>query len=167
LIRTTYRGRAIKILAARRMPGHVRTSINGQTISNAWQGTEQQAVDWFRRVIDKIDAAGGPGNAHILAGTYTSPHWWEPGTFDVNPYGHVTRPGSVCGCCRCSTVDKSWHAPLQPDACRYCHLGPDNHRPSALLPYGPHPYTEPTDVQRAGRQAVWDEFTGPEHEEAV
>lgn len=156
MIKTTYRGRAIKILAARGKPGHVRTFINGKPINHAWQGTDEQAVEWFRQIIDQMDAAGGPGNcAERLP--YTEPHWWEPGTFDVNPNGHATRPGSVCLCSRCGTVDKAY-APLKPNTCRYCHLGPDDHQPSALLPYGPHQYTEPTDTQRVGRQAVGEEI---------
>ncbi|MFJ2202397.1 hypothetical protein [Streptomyces violaceusniger] len=168
MIRTTYRGRTIKVLAARGKPGHVRTFINGQIISHAWQGSEQQALDWFRQIIDKIDTSGGPGNsAQTLTGAYTSPRWYEPGTFDVNPNGHATQPGGICLCNECCAVDKSWFPPLKPDACRYCHEGPDNHNPRPLSYAGPHRYTEPTDTQRVGRQAVWDEFNEPEYDEAV
>jgi hypothetical protein len=157
MIRTTYRGRAIKVLAARGKPGHVKTIINGQTINHAWQGDDAQALNWFKQIIDQMDAAGGPGNcAHLY---YTAPHWWEPGTFDVNPNGCATQPGGFCLCTRCVIGDvgggKARYAPLHPDACQHCHQLADNHDDDVHLEW--HRYTEPTAQQRAGRQAFIDD----------
>nr|WSX25539.1 hypothetical protein OG690_38295 [Streptomyces tubercidicus] len=93
MIRTTYKGRDIKILKGRQ-PGHVRTFIGGQIISHAWQGTEVQALDWFRQVIDKIDTNGPGNNPHE-----TSPRWYEPGTYTLNKFGHViAKNGGACCC---------------------------------------------------------------------
>ncbi|MFD9223801.1 hypothetical protein ACFWDI_28310 [Streptomyces sp. NPDC060064] len=78
MIRTTYKGRALKILKARGKPDHVKTVINGQIVSHAWQGTEVQALDWFRRRIDKLDE-NGPS---CPADEY--PHWWPPTTNTAN-----------------------------------------------------------------------------------
>jgi hypothetical protein len=153
MIRTTYRGRAIKVLAARGKPFHVKTFINGQVISHAWQGDDIQAINWFKQVIDKMDAAG-PGNS-----TSQPPyerHWWEPGTFDVNPNGHVTSPGGVCVCSQCviddPTGSKARFAPLAPDTCQHCHQLEDGHDDDVHLEW--HRYTEPTPQQRSGRQAA-------------
>jgi hypothetical protein len=98
MIRTTYRGRAIKILAAKGKPGHVRTFINGQILSHAWDGTDAQALDWFRQIIDRLDAKGGPG--HNPA--YARPWWYEPGTYVINGNGcPVTPDGGTCICGGC------------------------------------------------------------------
>jgi hypothetical protein len=157
MIRTTYRGRAIKVLAARGNPHQVKLVINGQVINHGWQGDDVQGLDWFRQIIDQMDAAGGPGNcAERLR--YTDPHWWEPGTFDVNPKGHATQPGGVCLCSQCSNDEKAYFPPLAPDACRHCHEGPNDHNPRPLSVAGPHQYTEPTATQRVGRQATIDEY---------
>lgn len=72
MIRTTYKGRAIKVLAARGKPGHVKTVINGQIIHHAFHGDDMQAMDWFRTVIDRLDAEG----PKCPADEY--PHWWPP-----------------------------------------------------------------------------------------
>lgn len=166
MIRTTYKGREIKVLKARQ-PGRVRTFINGQIINHGWEGDDAQALDWSRQIIDRIDSHGGPGIvAGLLPGQYTAPHWYEPGTFDINPNGHATRPGNICMCSRCTTADKSWFAPLAPDACRHCHQGPDNHRNDFDL-MNPHFYKEPTEQQRAGRQAVLDDYYATPYDEAV
>ncbi|MFE4915876.1 hypothetical protein ACFRCX_30700 [Streptomyces sp. NPDC056652] len=155
MIRTTYRGRAIKVLSARGKPFHVKLVINGRTINHAWQGDDSQALDWFRRIIDRIEASGGPGMvAMLIPGQYTEPHWWEPGAIDINPKGHATRPGGVCMCSSCvigdPAGDNARFAPLPVDACRYCHQLRDGHRHDIHL--DTHRYTEPTVAQRAGRQ---------------
>lgn len=74
MIRTTYRGRAIKVLAARGKPHHRKLVINGQVINHAWQGDDAQALDWFRNVIDRLDEKG----PSCPADEY--PHWWPPAT---------------------------------------------------------------------------------------
>lgn len=162
MIRTTYRGRTIKVLAARGNPHQRKMVINGRTIHHGWQGDDVQALDWFRQIIDKIEDSGGAGTvAMLIPGQYTEPHWYEPGAIDVNPAGHATRPGSVCMCSACTIADpcgdKARHAPLPPDACRYCHQLRDGHRHDVLF-LNPHPYTEPTEAQRAGRQATIDKY---------
>jgi hypothetical protein len=155
MIRTTYRGRPIKVLAARGNPHQRKLVINGHTISHGWQGDDVQALDWFRQIIDKIENSGGAGMVGMLIpGQYTEPHWYEPGTIDVNPNGHATRPGDVCMCPRCTLNGTPQFAPLAPDACRYCHQGPDGHDPRPLSVAGPHRYQQPTSVQRDGRQAT-------------
>ena len=161
MIRTTYRGRAIKILAARGKPYHRKMVINGYTLNYAWQGDDSQALDWFRRQIDKMDASGGPGNsAQILPG-YTSTFWWEPGTFDVNEARHATQPGGVCLCTQCVIADvgggKARYAPLHPDACQHCHQLEDGHDDDVDF-LNTHYYTEPTHAQRTGRQAAIDRY---------
>lgn len=161
MIRTTYRGRDIKVLAARGKPHHVRTFINGQILSHAWQGDDAQALDWFRQIIDRIDSNGGAGMvAMLIPGQYTAPHWYETGTIDINPAGHATHPGSSCACPTCTIDDpcggKARYAPLRPDACQHCHQPADDHDDELHLEW--HRYTEPTAVQRAGRQAAIDEY---------
>jgi hypothetical protein len=159
MIRTTYRGRAIKVLAARGKPYHRKMVINGYTVNHAWQGDDTQGLNWFKQVIDQMDAAGGPGNSAERL-HYTAPHWWEPGTFDVNPNGCATQPGGVCLCSLCVIADpcggKARFAPLAPDACQLCHQRADDHDDDVHLDW--HRYTEPTAAQRAGRQAAIDEF---------
>lgn len=162
MIRTTYRGRAIKVLAARGKPNHRKMVINGHTVNHAWQGDDQQGLDWFKTVIDRMDAAGGPAGAtgHLLY----ERHWWEPGTFDVNPNGHVTLPGSVCVCSQCVIDDmcggKARFAPLAPDACQHCHQLEDGHDDDVFLDW--HRYTAPTATQREGRQAAIDDYYTPD-----
>lgn len=157
MIRTTYRGRGIKVLAARGKPFHRKMVINGQTIHHGWQGDDIQAVNWFKQIIDQMDAAGGPGVSAARL-HYTAPHWWEPGTFDVNPNGDATQPGGFCLCSRCviddPTGSKARFSPLHPDACQHCHQLADDHDDDVHLEW--HRYTEPTTVQRAGRQAAID-----------
>jgi len=74
MIRTTYRGRDIKVLAARGKPHHRKMVINGHTIHHAWQGDDIQALNWFRQVIDRLDEHG----PQCPADEY--PHWWPPAT---------------------------------------------------------------------------------------
>jgi hypothetical protein len=159
VIRTTYRGRAIKVLAARGKPHHRKMVINGYTVNHAWQGDDVQAVNWFKQIIDQMDAAGGPGVSAARL-HYTAPHWWAPGTFDVNPNGDATQPGGVCLCNRCIIDDpcgsKARFAPLAPDACQHCHQLADGHDDDVHLEW--HRYTEPTEQQRTGRQAAIDEY---------
>lgn len=162
MIRTTYRGRPIKVLAVRNKPHHRKMVINGHTVNHAWQGDDIQAVNWFKQVIDKMDAAGGPAGAkgHLLY----ERHWWEIGTFDVNPNQHVTLPGSVCVCSQCviddPTGSKARYAPLHPDACQHCHQLADGHDDDVFLDW--HRYTAPTEQQRAGRQAAIDDYNTPD-----
>ncbi|MFE4420426.1 hypothetical protein [Streptomyces sp. NPDC056817] len=163
MIRTTYRGREVKVLAARGKPFHRKLVINGYTIHHGWQGDDAQGLDWFRLIIDKIENSGGAGMvAMLIPGQYTEPHWYEPGAIDINPAGHATQPGGVCMCSRCVIDDpcggKARYAPLAPDACRYCHQGPDGHKHDVDF-LNPHRYTEPTEVQRIGRQAAADRIS--------
>lgn len=159
MIRTTYRGRAIKVLTARGKPFHRKMVINGHTINSGWQGTDEQGLNWFKQIIDRMDAAGGPGNSAERL-HYTAPHWWEPGTFDVNPNGCATQPGGFCLCSRCVIDDpcggKARFTPLPLDACQHCHQRADGHNDNVHLNW--HRYTEPTDQQRTGRQAYLDEY---------
>lgn len=162
MIRTTYRGRAIKVLAARGNPHQRKLVIGGRTIHHGWQGDDVQALDWFRQIIDRIEDNGGPGMvAMLIPNQYTEPHWYEPGAIDVNPNGHATRPGSICMCSACTIDDmcggKARYAPLGVDACRYCHQLEDGHKHDAVF-LNPHRYTEPTATQREGRQAAIDDY---------
>ncbi|MDX2800118.1 hypothetical protein [Streptomyces scabiei] len=166
MIRTTYRGRAIKVLAARGKPFHRKLVINGRIIHHAWQGDDAQGLDWFRQIIDKIEDAGGAGMvAMLIPGQYTEPHWYEPGAIDVNPRGHATQPGNTCLCSLCVIDDpcgsKGRYAPLAPEACRYCHQFRHDHKHDAD-PLNHHSYTEPTEAQRRGRQAAVAAFQDDE-----
>lgn len=158
MIRTTYRGRAIKVLASRGKPYHRKMVINRHTVNYAWQGDDIQAVNWFKQIIDQMDAAGGPAAAtgHLLY----ERHWWEPGTFDVNPNGHVTLPGSVCVCSQCVIDDacggKARFTPVAPDACQHCHQSEDDHDDDIFLDW--HRYTAPTEQQREARQGAIDDY---------
>lgn len=161
MIRTTYRGRAIKVLAVRNKPHHRKMVIGDQIVNHAWQGNDQQGLNWFKQVIDRMDDAGGPTAAtgHLLY----ERHWWEPGTFDVNPNGHVTLPGSVCVCSQCVIDDpcgsKARFTPLAPDACQHCHQLADDHDDDVFLDW--HPYTPPTEQQRTYRQGAIDDYNNP------
>lgn len=162
MIRTTYRGRPIKILAARGNPFQRKLVINGQIISHGRDCDDIQALDWFRQIIDLIESNGGAGMvAMLIPNQYTEPCWYETGTIDINPVGHATRPGSICMCPQCVIDDpcgsKGRHAPLPVEACQHCHQQRDGHKHDVRFLY-PHRYTEPTPVQRAGRQAAVDEF---------
>lgn len=159
MIRTTYKGRPVKVLKSR-TPGCVKLVINGRAIHDGWQGNDAQALDWFRQIIDRIESNGGAGMvAMLIPGQYTEPHWYELGTIDINPAGHATRPGGICACPRCVIADpcgdKGRYAPLHPDACRNCHQFSRDHRHD-VNPLRPHSYTAPTEQQRAGRQAAFD-----------
>jgi hypothetical protein len=160
MIRTTYRGRLIKVLAVRGNPHQRKMVINGQTIHHGWQGDDVQALDWFRQIIDRIENNGGAGMvAMLIPNQYTEPHWYEPGTIDINPNGHATAPGSICMCSLCTIDDpcggKARFTPLDPDACRFCHQFEHDHRSNVHL--NSHRYTQPTESQRAARQATIDE----------
>lgn len=160
MIRTTYRGRLIKVLAVRDKPHQRKLIINGHTIHHGREGDDLQALDWFRIIIDKIDSSGGAGLvAMLIPGQYTGSWWYEPGTIDINPARHAAPPGGSCMCTACiiddPTGSKARHAPLVPDACQHCHQVRDGHRNDVDF-LNPHPYTEPTAIQRAGRQAFVD-----------
>jgi hypothetical protein len=161
MIRTTYRGRAIKVLAVPGKPLQRKLVINGRTIHHGWEGDDTQGLAWFQQIIDAIDSRGGAGivvTSSQSYGQYTAPRWYEPGAIDINPNGHATRPGGLCLCNRCTTTDKSWFAPLPPDASRNCHQTPDAHKNDYDL-MNTHFYKEPTEQQRTGRQAAIDEYS--------
>lgn len=166
-MRTVYRGRPLKTLATRGKPGHINLVINGRTTSHGWRGTPEQGIENLQQTIDQLDQAGGPGISAERHPWATSSHWWEPGTFDVNPAGHATAPGGFCLCTRCVIAEvgggKSRYMPLHPDACRHCHQTPDNHRNDHDL-MNVHFYKEPTAVQRAGRQAFISDYMTPDDE---
>lgn len=146
MIRTTYRGREIKILKSR-TPHCVKTHIGGHIISRAWQGNEIQALDWFRRYIDRIDANGGPGHNPYETG----PHWYAPGTFDTNQAGHAIAPGGACTCNACLHCPEKNIPRAQVGSCQHCHLTQDIHGRQHTDLAGWHPWTAPTPEQTKGR----------------
>lgn len=73
MIRTTYKGRQLKILKAR-TAGHVRQLVGGQIVNHGWPGTEEQALNNLKLIIDKLDEHG----PRCPADEY--PHWWPPAT---------------------------------------------------------------------------------------
>lgn len=73
MIRETYQGRELKILKSS-TPGHVKQVVGGRIVNNRWQGSEQQAIENLRDIIDRLDD-NGPG--HII---YEAPHWWPLAT---------------------------------------------------------------------------------------
>lgn len=161
MTRTTYRGRPITILSVRNKPHQRKLIINNRPINHGWQGDTDQAINWFRQIIDRIEDNGGPGMVPMLIpGQYTEPHWYETGTIDINPAGHATQPGNICLCSRCTIDDpcggKSRYTPLPLDACRDCHQYRHDHRHD-INPLRPHSYTQPTDIQKAGRQSYINE----------
>lgn len=96
MIRTTYKGREVKVLAARR-PNQYRVQVNGHQIHNGLEGSELGALDWLRAYIDRIDQRG-PGNNRAETATW----WYEPGTYQVNGFGHaIALDGSGCICDAC------------------------------------------------------------------
>jgi hypothetical protein len=96
MIRTTYKGRELKILKARQ-PNRVRQFVGGHIVSHGWEGTEAQALDHLRLIIDRLDAKGVGNDPHC-----TSPHWYEPGTYMLNHFGHViAKDGGSCLCDLC------------------------------------------------------------------
>jgi hypothetical protein len=102
VIRSTYKGREVKILAARR-PGQYRVQVNGHQIHNGIESTEIGALDWLRSLIDRIDQRG-PGNNPYE----TSPFWYEPGTYRLNKRGHVVAlNGTGCVCDLCLTYPEN------------------------------------------------------------
>ncbi len=97
MIRTTYKGRELKILKAR-TPGQVRQFVGGQIVHHGFAGTEIQALDNLRLIIDRIDDKGGPGHDPHLP----YPHWYAPGTYALNGYGHaIPKSGGGCPCDLC------------------------------------------------------------------
>lgn len=98
MIRTTYRGRELKILAARGKPNHVRQFVGGQIVHHGFLGTEIQALDNLRSIIDRIDDKGGPGHDPF----HWTPNWYAPGTYALNGFGHViAKGGGGCLCDLC------------------------------------------------------------------
>jgi hypothetical protein len=75
VIRETYKDRELKILMCRpHKPGHVRQIVGGRTVNHAWQGSEADALDNLKLIIDLLDE-DGPISAMTEA-----PHWWPPAT---------------------------------------------------------------------------------------
>src|SRR3954471_23878134 len=145
MIRTTYKGRDIKVLKST-TPHCVKTFIGGHILSHAWQGTELQAADWFRQIIDRIDVNGPGGNPYE-----TSPHWYAPGTFDTNQHGHVIAPGGACTCNTCLTFPEKNVPRAEVNSCRHCHLTERDHARQFTDLAGWHTWTAPTPEQTKGR----------------
>ncbi|MBT2508822.1 hypothetical protein J7I98_23630 [Streptomyces sp. ISL-98] len=145
MIRTTYRGRELKVTKSR-TPGCVKTHVNGHVINHGDPVSEACAFDTLRRIIDKLDTNGGPGHNP----RETSPFWYEPGTYDVNGYGHATAPGGVCPCPLCE-AQPDRNQPADPDACRYCRLAERPHARQHTDGVGWHAWTAPTIEQTRGR----------------
>lgn len=145
MIRTTYNGRDIKILKSR-TPHCVKTHIGGKVINHAWQGNEVQALDWFRRIIDRIDANGVGNNP-----TYALPHWYAPGTFDTNHAGHPIPPGGYCTCNACLLAPEKNTPRAEVGSCQHCHLTERDHGRQYTELAGWHPWTAPTPEQTKGR----------------
>lgn len=145
MIRTTYKGREIKILKSA-TPGHVKTFIASHVISHAYQGDEIQALDWFRRAIDRIDINGPGGNPYEPL-----PHWYAPGTFDVNGRGHVITPGGACTCNTCLESPEKNVPCTDPTACQHCRIPQATHARQHTELVGWHQWTAPTPEQTKGR----------------
>lgn len=77
MIRETYRGRELKILKARK-PGLVRQFVGGRIINHGWPGSEQEALDNLKRIIDGLDEKGPSCSMD------EAPHWWPPATNTVD-----------------------------------------------------------------------------------
>lgn len=145
MIRTTYKGREIKILKST-TPHCVKTLVGGHVISHAFQGDEIQALDWFRRAIDGIDAKGPGDNPRE-----TLPHWYAPGTFDVNARGHVIAPGGACICNTCLETPEKNVPCTDPTACQHCPIPQATHARQFTDLVGWHPWAPPTTEQTKGR----------------
>lgn len=145
MIRTTYKGREIKILKSR-TPHHVKTFVGGQVINHADPVSEVVALDALRLIIDRIDAKGiGNNPTHVL------PHWYEPGTFDTNHYGHAIPPGGACCCDLCLMWPAKNISRAEVGSCRHCHLTEQAHGRQHTDLAGWHPWTAPTSEQIKGR----------------
>ncbi|MER5903072.1 hypothetical protein ABT150_23685 [Streptomyces mirabilis] len=73
MIRETYKGRELKILKARQ-PDCVRQFVGGVIVHHGFSGTERQAIDNLKRIIDRLDERG----PSCLSDEF--PHWWPPAT---------------------------------------------------------------------------------------
>ncbi|WNI19205.1 hypothetical protein [Actinacidiphila sp. ITFR-21] len=145
MIRTTYKGRDIKILKST-TSNCVKTFVGGHVISHAWQGDEIQALDWFRREIDRIDAKGPGSNPQE-----TLPHWYAPGTFDLNGRGHVIAPGGACTCNTCLASPEKNVPCTDTTACQHCPIPQATHARQFTELVGWHPWVAPTPEQIKGR----------------
>ncbi|MEU8756227.1 hypothetical protein AB0C88_37645 [Streptomyces chartreusis] len=75
MLRETYKGRELKILKCRSSkPDHVRQFVGGRIVDHAWWGTEEQAMENLKLIIDRLDEHG----PSCPADEY--PHWWPPAT---------------------------------------------------------------------------------------
>jgi hypothetical protein len=145
MIRTTYKGRDIKILKSS-TPGCVKTHIGGTIISHGFQGTDANAFDWFRAMIDRIDRSGPGSNSHE-----TGAHWYASGTFDTNAFGHVIAPGGACCCNTCLASPERNVSRAEAGSCQHCHLTDRDHGRQYTDLIGWHQWTAPTPEQTKGR----------------
>lgn len=145
MIRTTYKGRDIKILKSR-TPNHVKTHVGGHVINHADPVSEVVALDTLRLIIDRIDAKGVGNNP-----SYAAPHWYEPGTFDTNLYGHPIAPGGACCCDLCLAWPHKNVPRAEVGSCRHCHLTEAVHGRQYTDLVGWHQWTAPTPEQTKGR----------------
>lgn len=145
MIRTTYKGREIKILKSR-TPGCVKTHVGGHVINHGDPVSEVVALDALRLIIDRIDARG-PGNNPYE----TLPHWYAPGSFDVNARGHVITPGGACACNTCLESPEKNVPCTDPTVCQHCPIPQAGHARQYTDLVGWHPWTAPTPEQIKGR----------------
>lgn len=145
MVRTTYKGREIKILKST-TPDCVKTFIGGKVISHAFQGDDVQALDWFRRAIDRIDQQGVGNNPYEPL-----PHWYAPGTFDTNHAGHAIAPGGACTCDLCLSRPAKNVSRAVVGSCQHCHLTERGHGRQHTDLAGWHQWTAPTPGQTKGR----------------
>lgn len=145
MIRTIYRGRDIKILKSR-TPGHVKTHVGGHVLNHAVPISEIAALDALRVIIDRIDANGPGGNPYE-----TLPHWYAPGTFDTNSFGHAIAPGGACCCDLCLSSPERNIPRAEVGSCQHCHLTEHDHGRQYTDLVGWHPWIAPTPEQTKGR----------------
>ena len=145
MIRTTYKGRELKIIKARR-PGHVRTFVGNRPVNHEWPGTDIEALDNLRTIIDHIDETG-PGNTPH----HTEPRWYAPGTYDLNHNGHPIEPGGACTCSLCLMQPEKNIPPTDPSGCGACGIPERGHARQHIEPIGWHAWIHPSNVQIKGR----------------
>ncbi|MFI0900518.1 hypothetical protein [Streptomyces sp. NPDC020983] len=145
MIKTTYRGRELKILKSATL-GCVKTFIGGKVISHADPVNEVIALDALRLIIDRIDVNGVGNNP-----TYALPYWYAPGTFDTNHAGHAIAPGGACVCNTCLSCPEKNVPRAVVGSCQHCHLTEHLHGRQYTDLAGWHQWTAPTPEQTKGR----------------